>query len=123
MADQSIPEARNHGATRAKSGGKPGGDTGPTGPLGSESTGTAKNAEITTAAGGSSRRRLLGTAGATGLVLGAAGAAAGYAAAPSSAATPLTSLGSEQAMFHGKHQPGIITPLQARGHLIAFDLA
>ncbi len=26
-------------------------------------------------------------------------------------------------MFHGKHQPGITTPMQARGHLIAFDLA
>ncbi|MFD5049765.1 iron uptake transporter deferrochelatase/peroxidase subunit [Streptomyces tendae] len=76
-----------------------------------------------TAPEGLSRRRLLGTAGATGLVLGAAGAAAGYAAAPSSAATPLTSLGGEQAMFHGKHQPGITTPMQARGHLIAFDLA
>ncbi|BBC34621.1 Peroxidase [Streptomyces graminofaciens] len=26
-------------------------------------------------------------------------------------------------MFHVKHQPGITTPLQARGHLVAFDLA
>lgn len=26
-------------------------------------------------------------------------------------------------MFHGKHQPGITTPMQARGHLVAFDLA
>ena len=26
-------------------------------------------------------------------------------------------------MFHGKHQAGITTPLQATGHLIAFDLA
>jgi dye decolorizing peroxidase len=25
-------------------------------------------------------------------------------------------------MFHGKHQPGITTALQARGHLVAFDL-
>lgn len=71
---------------------------------------------------GVSRRRLLGTAGATGLVLGTAGAAAGYAAAPAQA-TPLTSLGAERAMFHGKHQPGIIDGLQARGHLAAFDLA
>ncbi|WP_155057270.1 iron uptake transporter deferrochelatase/peroxidase subunit [Streptomyces blattellae] len=70
---------------------------------------------------GISRRTLLGTAGATGLVLGAAGGAAGYAAAPSEA-TPLTSLGAGQAMFHGKHQPGITEGLQARGHLIAFDL-
>ncbi|MEU6404123.1 iron uptake transporter deferrochelatase/peroxidase subunit [Streptomyces sp. NPDC046985] len=71
---------------------------------------------------GVSRRRLLGTAGATGLVLGAAGGAAGYAAAPAGAA-PLTSLGADRAMFHGKHQPGITDALQAHGHLVAFDLA
>lgn len=70
-----------------------------------------------------SRRRLLGTAGATGLALGAAGAAAGYAAAPSDTSTPLTAVGSGKALFHGKHQPGITTPVQAHGHLIAFDLA
>ncbi|MFI7499479.1 iron uptake transporter deferrochelatase/peroxidase subunit [Streptomyces sp. NPDC049687] len=68
------------------------------------------------------RRKLLGTAGATGLVLGAAGAAAGYAAAPAQA-TPLSSIGAGQARFHVKHQPGITQGLQARGHLIAFDLA
>ncbi|MFE2581210.1 iron uptake transporter deferrochelatase/peroxidase subunit [Streptomyces sp. NPDC059378] len=73
------------------------------------------------AAGGLTRRTLLGTAGATGLVLGAAGAAAGYAAAPAEA-TPLTALGTGRAMFHGKHQPGITEGLQARGHLVAFDL-
>ncbi|MFG2936344.1 iron uptake transporter deferrochelatase/peroxidase subunit [Streptomyces sp. NPDC048282] len=73
-------------------------------------------------AGGVSRRALLGTAGATGLVLGAAGAGAGYAAAPAGA-TPLSSVGSGRAMFHGKHQPGITEGLQARGHLVAFDLA
>ncbi|MFE1857077.1 iron uptake transporter deferrochelatase/peroxidase subunit [Streptomyces anandii] len=70
---------------------------------------------------GVSRRRLLGTAGATGLVLGAAGAAVGYASAPAGA-TPLTSLGAGRAMFHGKHQPGITDPLQSCGHLVAFDL-
>ncbi|GAA2653473.1 iron uptake transporter deferrochelatase/peroxidase subunit [Streptomyces vastus] len=71
-----------------------------------------------------SRRRLLGTAGATGLALGAAGGAAGYAAAPSAdQAMPLSSLGADEVMFHGKHQPGITTALQARGHLVAFDLA
>jgi dye decolorizing peroxidase len=74
------------------------------------------------AAPGVSRRTLLGTAGATGLVLGAAGGGVGYAAAPS-AATPLTSVGSGRAMFHGKHQPGITEGLQATGHLVAFDLA
>ncbi|WP_329253509.1 iron uptake transporter deferrochelatase/peroxidase subunit [Streptomyces sp. NBC_01478] len=71
---------------------------------------------------GVSRRQLLGTAGATGLVLGAAGGAVGYASAPAGA-TPLTSLGADMAMFHGKHQPGITEGLQARGHLVAFDLA
>ncbi|MFE7854944.1 iron uptake transporter deferrochelatase/peroxidase subunit [Streptomyces sp. NPDC057403] len=71
---------------------------------------------------GVSRRALLGTAGASGLVLGAAGAAVGYAAAPSQAA-PLSSLGADMAMFHGKHQPGITDGLQAKGHLVAFDLA
>lgn len=71
-----------------------------------------------------SRRRLLGTAGATGLALGAAGGAAGYAAAPSADRTALlSSLGADEVMFHGKHQPGITTALQARGHLVAFDLS
>ncbi|MFG2121677.1 iron uptake transporter deferrochelatase/peroxidase subunit [Streptomyces sp. NPDC048710] len=71
---------------------------------------------------GISRRALIGTAGATGLVLGAVGGAVGYATAPAQA-TPLTSVGSDRAMFHGKHQPGITEGLQARGHLVAFDLA
>ncbi|WP_030938739.1 iron uptake transporter deferrochelatase/peroxidase subunit [Streptomyces sp. NRRL S-646] len=70
---------------------------------------------------GISRRKLLGTAGATGFVLGAAGGAVGYAAAPSEA-TPLSSIGSNRVMFHVKHQPGITEGLQARGHLVAFDL-
>ncbi|QFZ75425.1 deferrochelatase/peroxidase EfeB [Streptomyces fagopyri] len=73
--------------------------------------------------GAFSRRRLLGTAGAGGLALGAAGGAAGYAVAPTAdRSAPLTSLGADTVMFHGKHQPGITTPLQARGHLVAFDL-
>ncbi|MFF8523242.1 iron uptake transporter deferrochelatase/peroxidase subunit [Streptomyces werraensis] len=71
---------------------------------------------------GISRRRLLGTAGATGLVLGAAGGAVGYESAPSGA-TPLTSVGATKLPFHVKHQPGITDPLQSRGHLLAFDLA
>ncbi|MDT9691963.1 iron uptake transporter deferrochelatase/peroxidase subunit [Streptomyces sp. P9(2023)] len=78
-----------------------------------------------------SRRRLLGTvgaAGAAGLALGAAGGAGVYAAAADSGssagdATALATVGSTRAMFHGKHQAGITTPLQSRGHLIAFDLA
>lgn len=76
-------------------------------------------------AGALSRRRLLGSAGAagaTGLVLGAAGGATGYAATRDEAPTALTSVGSSEVMFHGKHQPGITTPLQVSGHLVAFDL-
>ncbi|WP_314614446.1 iron uptake transporter deferrochelatase/peroxidase subunit [Streptomyces stackebrandtii] len=80
-----------------------------------------------------SRRRLLGTvgaAGAAGLVIGAAGGV-GISGAVSDddtttgAAGPqsLTSVGATEVMFHGKHQAGITTPLQSRGHLIAFDLA
>ncbi|MFJ7075209.1 iron uptake transporter deferrochelatase/peroxidase subunit [Streptomyces sp. NPDC098781] len=105
MADQSIPEAR----TSEKS-------------LNGEAA--VKSAPRADAAErpGISRRLLLGTAGASGLVLGAAGGAVGYAARPA-AATPLTSLGADQAMFHGKHQPGILQALHARGHLVAFDLA
>ncbi|UOB11733.1 iron uptake transporter deferrochelatase/peroxidase subunit [Streptomyces sp. HP-A2021] len=98
MADQSIPKARTPGTVPGET-------------------------EAAAAQEGISRRRLLGTAGATGLVLGTAGAAVGYAAAPSDAAAPLTSLGTGRAMFHGKHQPGITDGLQARGHLVAFDLA
>ncbi|MGW7050143.1 iron uptake transporter deferrochelatase/peroxidase subunit [Streptomyces sp. NPDC054887] len=76
-----------------------------------------------------SRRRLLGTAGAAGaagLVLGATGGATVYAATGSEAArdgAALTSVGSTAVPFHGAHQAGITTPLQARGHLVAFDLA
>ncbi|MFD5766045.1 iron uptake transporter deferrochelatase/peroxidase subunit [Streptomyces sp. NPDC127049] len=80
-----------------------------------------------------SRRRLLGTvgaAGAAGLVIGAAGGAGITAAGSDDSSAPgaggpqaLTSVGATEVMFHGKHQPGITTPLQARGHLVAFDLA
>jgi dye decolorizing peroxidase len=109
MADQSIPEARTPDATPKEA---------------VSQTASPKGAESETAPlrKGISRRRLLGTAGATGLVLGAAGGAVGYAATPSEA-TPLTSVGDGQVMFHGKHQSGITTALQARGHLVAFDLA
>ncbi|MFJ5828167.1 iron uptake transporter deferrochelatase/peroxidase subunit [Streptomyces sp. NPDC093089] len=82
-----------------------------------------------------SRRRLLGTvgaAGAAGLVIGAAGGV-GVSAAVSGgdgadgsggAGSPaLTTVGATEVMFHGKHQAGITTPLQSRGHLVAFDLA
>ncbi|MEU9096655.1 iron uptake transporter deferrochelatase/peroxidase subunit [Streptomyces sp. NPDC048361] len=74
-----------------------------------------------------SRRKLLGTVGGVGvagLALGAAGGAGVYAAVESPDATsPLSTVGSTEVMFHGKHQAGISTPLQSTGHLIAFDLA
>ncbi len=75
---------------------------------------------------GISRRRLLGTAGAVGaggLVLGAAGGAAAYAATESDTGSALSTVGSTEVAWGGEHQPGILQPLQARGHLIAFDLA
>ncbi|WP_329300585.1 iron uptake transporter deferrochelatase/peroxidase subunit [Streptomyces sp. NBC_00659] len=107
MADQSTPGTSAPSARKASS---------PEASTGTASPGDAPQGVM-------SRRRLLGTAGATGLTLGAAGAAVGYAAAPSPAKTvPLTSVGADMAMFHGKHQPGITTTLQARGHLVAFDL-
>ncbi|MFF5283188.1 iron uptake transporter deferrochelatase/peroxidase subunit [Streptomyces sp. NPDC013171] len=82
-----------------------------------------------------SRRRLLGVAGAAGAAGLVAGAAGGVgisaalsgddtAAGTGSGGSPaLTTVGSTAVMFHGKHQAGITTPLQSRGHLIAFDLA
>ncbi|KUL40389.1 peroxidase [Streptomyces sp. NRRL F-4489] len=76
-----------------------------------------------------SRRRLLGTvggAGAAGLVLGGAGGVLGATAARGDAPEPLTAIGATEVAFRtkgAKHQAGITTPLQARGHLVAFDLA
>ncbi|MFF3860398.1 iron uptake transporter deferrochelatase/peroxidase subunit [Streptomyces sp. NPDC002209] len=79
-----------------------------------------------------SRRRLLGTvgaAGAAGLALGATGGALVHSAVADSpagapgAAGSLASLGATEVAFHGDHQAGITTPLQAKGHVLAFDLA
>ncbi|MCR8575838.1 iron uptake transporter deferrochelatase/peroxidase subunit [Streptomyces sp. Isolate_219] len=76
-----------------------------------------------------SRRRLLGTvgaAGAAGLVVGGAGGAAGVSAAQDDAPKALSTLGSTRVPFRparAGHQAGITTPLQAKGHLVAFDLA
>ncbi|SCD41985.1 dye decolorizing peroxidase [Streptomyces sp. BpilaLS-43] len=86
---------------------------------------SAQQTGVTPGSGGVTRRRLIGgagAAGAAGLVLGAAGGAGGYAATRDDVPAALTTVGSTEEMFHGKHQPGILTPLQARGHLIAFDL-
>ncbi|MER5196340.1 iron uptake transporter deferrochelatase/peroxidase subunit [Streptomyces sp. NPDC002755] len=106
MPDQSIPQSRPEARTSV--------DT--------EAGAPSKTPSPVEGSEGLSRRRLLGTAGATGLALGAAGGAVGYTAAPSQA-TPLSSIGAGEAMFHVKHQPGITQGLQARGHLVAFDLA
>ncbi|MFD7027614.1 iron uptake transporter deferrochelatase/peroxidase subunit [Streptomyces sp. NPDC059917] len=74
-----------------------------------------------------SRRRLLGTvgaAGATGLALGATGGALVHAAlAGNDGNGPTQALGATEVDFHGEHQAGITTPLQAKGHVLAFDLA
>ncbi|MEU7636366.1 iron uptake transporter deferrochelatase/peroxidase subunit [Streptomyces sp. NPDC039016] len=76
-----------------------------------------------------SRRRLLGTvgaAGAAGLVVGGAGGALGASAAQADAPEALSTIGATEVPFRtkgAKHQAGITTPLQAAGHLVAFDLA
>ncbi|MFE1789389.1 iron uptake transporter deferrochelatase/peroxidase subunit [Streptomyces sp. NPDC059525] len=79
-----------------------------------------------------SRRRLLGTVGAAGAVgffpgttggsLVSSAATAPLSGAPG-AAGALSSLGSTAVAFEGDHQAGITTPLQAKGHVLAFDLA
>ncbi|MFF0725132.1 iron uptake transporter deferrochelatase/peroxidase subunit [Streptomyces sp. NPDC004134] len=73
-----------------------------------------------------SRRRLVGAAGAAGAAGLLAGGASGAAAAEAlrdAPPTPLTSIGATGVPFHGTHQAGITTPLQAAGHFAAFDLA
>ncbi|RKN38017.1 iron uptake transporter deferrochelatase/peroxidase subunit [Streptomyces hoynatensis] len=72
-----------------------------------------------------SRRRLLTTAGATGaggLALGTTGGALAHAATTRDRGPGLSTVGSTSVPFHGTHQPGITTPIQAHGHLAAFDL-
>ncbi|MFD8740761.1 iron uptake transporter deferrochelatase/peroxidase subunit [Streptomyces sp. NPDC059618] len=112
MPDQSTPGTTGPGTSSASGRTTPSAQASPAAPASGDSP-----------QGVMSRRRLLGTAGATGLALGAAGAAVGYASAPTPAKTvPLTSVGANMAMFHGKHQPGITDALQSSGHLVAFDL-
>ncbi|MBI0294686.1 deferrochelatase/peroxidase EfeB [Streptomyces sp. PRKS01-29] len=74
---------------------------------------------------GISRRRLLGSAGAAGAAGLVAGGAAGAYTAEAAREAPeaLSSLGATAVPFHGRRQAGITTPLQAHGHLLAFDLA
>lgn len=123
MAHPSDPKDPEQARTRSGRGSAParGADQG--------SRGGAQEPPRDQAPSAISRRRLIGTAGATGLALGAAGGGVGYASASSgtrdsgATATSLASVGADASMFHGKHQSGITTPSQARGHLIAFDLA
>lgn len=68
-----------------------------------------------------SRRRVLGMAGGAGLAGVASGGMAGHALIPA-VGPPLTTVGQSAERFHGRHQAGITTPLQAYGHLAAFDL-
>lgn len=73
---------------------------------------------------GISRRRLLsaaGGAGAAGLAVGALADAAARSWGGRDEPA-LTSVGAAVVPFHGHHQAGIATPLQAYGHLAAFDL-
>ncbi len=101
----------------------PGGDAAGAGEARAGEAGASDGAAA--GAGRFSRRRLLGTAsaaGATGLALGGAGGAYAHSAVQDSPPTPLTSLGSTTVPFHGTHQAGILTPAQAHGHLVAFDL-
>ncbi|MET7639173.1 iron uptake transporter deferrochelatase/peroxidase subunit [Streptomyces sp. NPDC005438] len=72
-----------------------------------------------------SRRRLLGTVGATGaagVALGATGGALVAHAQDGEPATELASVGATRVPFHGRRQSGITTPQQAYAHLAAFDL-
>ncbi|GAA1928630.1 iron uptake transporter deferrochelatase/peroxidase subunit [Streptomyces sodiiphilus] len=72
------------------------------------------------------RRGLLGaaaTTGVAGLAVGGAGSTLARTALTADSGPALTTLGSTAHSFHGTHQPGITTPVQAHGHLAAFDLA
>ncbi|WP_367129827.1 MULTISPECIES: iron uptake transporter deferrochelatase/peroxidase subunit [Streptomyces] len=90
-----------------------------------DSQDTQQDAEQPRKAGGVSRRRLLGTAGAA----GAAGLVAGGAAGAFATETvrkdpaPLTGVGAASRPFYGAHQAGIADPAQTCGHFLAFDLA
>jgi deferrochelatase/peroxidase EfeB len=66
---------------------------------------------------GFSRRRLLGAAG-VGAAVAGVGAAAGFAVAQGTAASPPNGV----VPFRGQHQAGIITPAQDRLHFAAIDL-
>ncbi|MGW2556056.1 iron uptake transporter deferrochelatase/peroxidase subunit [Streptomyces sp. NPDC001635] len=125
MAEQSTPEASPEGIPSQNTKRGPATKAAPTRLPSGRSAPDGTVADGAASTGAISRRRLLGTAGATGLALGAVGAAAGYTAAPAEPekTAPLTSLGAARVSFRGRHQPGIVDAAQARGHLLAFDLA
>ncbi|MFI9029794.1 iron uptake transporter deferrochelatase/peroxidase subunit [Streptomyces sp. NPDC053560] len=93
-----------------------------------EAAGDSAASGADAAPGALSRRRLLGTvgaAGAAGLVVGGAGGAFGTVAAQDDA-PKLSTLGASEVAFRADRrtpQAGITTPMQARCHLVAFDLA
>ncbi|WP_052866165.1 iron uptake transporter deferrochelatase/peroxidase subunit [Streptomyces niger] len=93
-----------------------------------EATGDSAASEADAPAVSLSRRRLLGTvgaAGAAGLVVGGAGGAFGAVAAQDDA-PKLSTVGASEVAFRADRrtpQAGITTPMQARCHLVAFDLA
>ncbi|MYS79722.1 iron uptake transporter deferrochelatase/peroxidase subunit [Embleya scabrispora] len=73
-----------------------------------------------------SRRHFVGVAGAagaSGLVVGAAGGAAAFASESDGGTGPaLAHVGATSVPFHGKHQAGITTPAQAKGVFLGWDL-
>lgn len=114
----SVNAARGPGNGGTPAGGAAAGASG-AGAGGRDRTGSGTTAG---GIGGVGRRRLLGTAGAAGLVVGAGGGT-GVALAVRNDATALTTVGSSYVPFEGVRQAGIVQPAQARGHLVAFDLA
>ncbi|MGP3980670.1 iron uptake transporter deferrochelatase/peroxidase subunit [Streptomyces sp. KR80] len=93
---------------------------------GNPTTGQDSSRSSPSGTGHISRRRVLstaGAAGAAGLAVGATAGVIGTTATTGADATALATLGATALPFHGRHQPGITTPMQSCGHLIAFDLA
>ncbi|MCW2868053.1 MAG: peroxidase [Marmoricola sp.] len=68
------------------------------------------------------RRRLLGTAGAGALAVGAAGAVGGYAYGHTGDAPSSDGVERAAYSFAGEHQAGITTPAQDRLHFASFDV-
>lgn len=87
-----------------------------------EATEAAQAAEaVESAAGGPSRRSVLGWGGA-GLALGAAAAGGTVAAITNTPDAVPAALSGSAVPFHGKHQAGIASAVQDRLHFAAFDV-